>query len=359
MLKKELFSLLFVLLCASCIAQDNSFSQFYANQLYLNPAFCGTNKGGRISVNYRNQWPHITSKFESYSIGGEIYNPAFQGGLGFFGMSDTEGEGFLKTTQFSIIQSFERVVPKVVRIRAGYQVGVINKRIDWSKLVFGDQLDPMRGQVYQTQALPPEADGRTFADFTAGFLLDFPKIKIGESSIGNMIGLNMAHLTEPDESILGLGSALPRKYVFNYGMYIPLVEEEMTGRYLILYPNVVYEKQHNFETTNIGFYVAKNPMLAGIWYRSRKISDTQHSDAIILNIGLRGDLGKRTSYKMGYSYDFTVSGLAANTLGAHEISMVLEFKEASLFNGNGKHNKRKRSNRAQDCEDFGNHTIIF
>jgi type IX secretion system PorP/SprF family membrane protein len=310
-------------------------------------------------VNYRNQWPHITSKFESYSVGGEIYNPAFQGGLGVFAMNTTEGEGFMRTSQFSVIQSFERVIPKVVRIRAGYQVGVINKHIDWSRLVFGDELDPIMGQVYQSKAISPEAGGRTFADFTAGFLLDFPKIKIGESSIGNMIGVNMSHLTEPDESILGLNSRLPRKYVFNYGMYIPLVEEEMTGRYLILYPNVIYEKQRNFETTNIGFYVAKNPMLAGIWYRSRKISDTKRSDAIILNIGLRGDLGKKTSYKMGYSYDFTISGLASNTLGAHEVSLILEFKDAALFTGKGKFGKRKRSNRAQDCEDFGNHTLVF
>jgi type IX secretion system PorP/SprF family membrane protein len=346
------------MLAGQCLAQDNSFSQFYANQLYLNPAFCGTNKGGRLSANYRNQWPHITSKFESYSAGAEIYNPAFQGGLGVFAMNDIEGEGFLRTSYFSVIQSFERIIPKVVRIRAGYQVGIINKRIDWSKLVFGDQLDPIFGQVYQSKALPP-SDGRTFADFSVGFLLDFPKIKIGNSGIGNMIGINMAHLSEPNESIIGLNSPLPRKYVVNYGMYIPLVEEPMTGRYLILYPNIVYEKQGNFETTNIGFYIAKNPMLAGIWYRTRKIGDVGHSDAIILNIGMKGDLNPKTSYKVGYSYDFTVSGLAAHTLGAHEVSLILEFKDAGLFTGNGKWSKRKKSNRSQNCEDFGNHTMVF
>lgn len=357
-LKRNFYSLFFILLAVQCFAQDNSFSQFYANQLYLNPAFCGTTKGARIGANYRNQWPHVTSKFESYSISADIYNPAFQGGLGLFAMSDMEGEGFLRTTQFSVIQSFERVVPKVVRIRAGYQVGVMNKRIDWSKLVFGDQLDPIMGQVYDSKALPPEASGRTFADFTAGFLLDFPKIKIGNTGVGNMVGFTMAHLTEPDESILGLGTPLPRKYVFNYGMYIPLVEEATTGKYLILYPNIIYEKQRNFQTTNIGFYLAKNPMLAGIWYRSRQLGGNDN-DALIFNIGMRGDLNSITTYKIGYSYDLTISGLAANTLGAHEISLIMEWKNAGLFKGKGKFNKRKRANRVQDCEDFGNHTLVF
>lgn len=351
--------MLFVLLATISAAQDNSFSQFYANQLYLNPAFCGTNKGGRISLNYRNQWPHITSKFESYSLGGEIYNPAFSGGLGFFGMTNNEGEGFMKTSQFSIIQSFEQVIPKVVRIRAGYQVGVMNKRIDWSRLVFGDQLDPIKGQVYSSKAVPANSEGRTFADFTAGFILDFPKIKLGETGIGNLIGFSMAHLTEPDESILGLGTSLPRKYTWHYGMYIPLQENQMTGQYLILYPNFVLEKQRGFQSTNIGFYIAKNPMLAGIWYRNRQAGNLRNSDAIIFNVGVRGDLTDRTIYKFGYSYDLTVSGLASNTLGAHEVSLVLEFKDAGLFGAKGKRKKRKQNKRSQDCEDFGNHTFVF
>ncbi len=36
--------------------QDPGFSQFYANKLYLNPAFAGDNKCPRIDLNYRNQW---------------------------------------------------------------------------------------------------------------------------------------------------------------------------------------------------------------------------------------------------------------------------------------------------------------
>ena len=38
-------------------AQDPAFSQFYANPLYLNPAFAGTNICPRVNLNYRDQWP--------------------------------------------------------------------------------------------------------------------------------------------------------------------------------------------------------------------------------------------------------------------------------------------------------------
>ena len=40
-------------------AQDPAFSQFYANPLYLNPAFAGTNDCPRVNLNYRDQWPGI------------------------------------------------------------------------------------------------------------------------------------------------------------------------------------------------------------------------------------------------------------------------------------------------------------
>ncbi len=40
-------------------AQDAHFSQYYANPLYLNPAFAGSDICPRVTLNYRNQKPVI------------------------------------------------------------------------------------------------------------------------------------------------------------------------------------------------------------------------------------------------------------------------------------------------------------
>ena len=47
-------------------AQDPAFSQFYANPLYLNPAFAGAAPKGapRTNLNYRDQCPFLTMYFD-------------------------------------------------------------------------------------------------------------------------------------------------------------------------------------------------------------------------------------------------------------------------------------------------------
>ena len=64
-MKKAIFSLIliaafFCIPTQKAYAQDPEFTQFYANPLYLNPAFAGTGRCPRIIMNYRNQWPAIS-----------------------------------------------------------------------------------------------------------------------------------------------------------------------------------------------------------------------------------------------------------------------------------------------------------
>ena len=50
------------------IGQDPEFSQFFANPLYLNPAFAGTTELPRTVLNYRNQWPQKGATFTTYAL---------------------------------------------------------------------------------------------------------------------------------------------------------------------------------------------------------------------------------------------------------------------------------------------------
>ncbi|MBC7862995.1 MAG: PorP/SprF family type IX secretion system membrane protein [Bacteroidia bacterium] len=353
---KKIFLYFFLFASLFGFGQDPSFSQFYSNPLYLNPAFAGSNHDARIGGNYRNQWPRIPGKWVTYNVFGDIYAPPLMGGLGFIAMQDVSGEGLLSTSSVGIVQSFERPIPKIVRIRAGYNVSLVSKRIDWSKLTFSDQLDPTKGSVYQTAAIP--TNGRTFVDFQAGFILDFPNFRIGHSVFSNVFGMSFNHLTQPNQSLTGgVHAPLPLKTTLHYNMEISVGQENPNEKSFYISPNFIYEKQNEYRTFNFGVYVTKDPLIAGMFFRMKKATSFKDNDALILYIGFKSDLTKHTTMRLGYSYDLTISGLAPNTMGAHEISLVFEWKNTNL---RGKKSSRsKNAKRIDDCMDFGFKSLVF
>ena len=75
-------------------AQDPTFSQFFANPLYLNPAMAGTNIWPRISLNHRNLWTGIGKTYVTYSASYDQYVDKIGGGLGFAIAKDVAGAGY-------------------------------------------------------------------------------------------------------------------------------------------------------------------------------------------------------------------------------------------------------------------------
>ncbi|HRE96129.1 MAG TPA: type IX secretion system membrane protein PorP/SprF, partial [Flavobacteriales bacterium] len=86
------------------------------------------------------------------------------------------------------------------------------KSLDWSKLTFGDMIDPRRGFVYQTGDVPRGGSVGNM-DFSAG-ILGF--------SENFYIGFSAHHLTEPNESLVTGTSPLPMKLSGHAGAVIPL-----------------------------------------------------------------------------------------------------------------------------------------
>lgn len=280
-------------------AQDPEFTQFYANPLYLNPAFAGAARCPRICLNYRNQWPGITGTFVTYSASYDQHIDAIQGGVGFLFTNDRAGQATINTTNISGMYAYQLNITREFSMKIGMQATYAQKSVDWSKLNFGDMIDPRRGFVYNTSEVP-NVTSRTNVDFSAGLL---------GYSRRYFFGFAVHHITEPDEGFLGQ-SKLPMKYTGHAGAVIPL-----GGRYgeSNISPNILYQKQGDFEQLNLGIYFTKGPIVGGAWYRNR--------DSFILLLGFQQDL-----FKFGYSYDVTVSKLTNATAGSHELSFQMQFE---------------------------------
>ncbi len=308
------YFLLVMLVAASIMdlrAQDPQFTQFYANPLYLNPAFAGSARCSRFILNYRNQWPAIPGNFVTYSASWDQHFDAISGGVGFLATNDVAGDGTLITTNFSGLYSYHLPVNRYFSLKAGFQATFGSRRLDRSKLTFPDQIDARYGFIYETQqwsafgAQPPQILARNFVDFSAGVLGYSDRF---------FFGVAAHHLTRPDQSFLpGATSVLPMKLTGHLGAVIPLGRKSRYSEPARLSPNILYQRQQDFQQLNVGMYFQKAPFVAGLWYRNR--------DAAIALVGIQQGL-----FKLGYSYDITISPLTQATAGAHEISFAMQLE---------------------------------
>jgi type IX secretion system PorP/SprF family membrane protein len=305
-----IFVLLSVLVAVSELrAQDPEFTQFYANPLYLNPAFAGTNRCPRLVMNYRNQWPSLTGNFVTTSASYDQYVNTIQGGLGLIVMNDRAAQGTLNTTTLSGMYSYQQPISRKFSIKAGLQASYFQKTLDWSKLTFGDMIDPRKGFIYQTNDV--QRGGQVKAiDFSAGIL------GFSEKFYG---GLAVHHLNEPNESLILGTSRLPMKYTVHAGAVIP-IEKKSKDNDARLSPNVLYRRQGEFQQLNLGMYVSKGPLVAGLWFRGLLFGQT-YRDAFIATVGIQTDV-----VRFGYSYDITISELTPSTGGSHEVSLGIYFE---------------------------------
>src|SRR5690606_40010984 len=79
-------------------AQDPTFTQFYSNPLYLNPAFAGSHGCPRFVANYRNQWPSLSGNYVTYAVGYDQYFKNISGGFGVLATHDMQGQGTIQTS---------------------------------------------------------------------------------------------------------------------------------------------------------------------------------------------------------------------------------------------------------------------
>ena len=82
-MKKIIFLALLSVVSVDVLAQDPTFTQFYANPIYLNPALAGSTGCPRVAMNYRNEWPQLTGNYITYSLAYDSYVKSISGGLGF------------------------------------------------------------------------------------------------------------------------------------------------------------------------------------------------------------------------------------------------------------------------------------
>ena len=69
-------------------AQDSQYSQYYANALYLSPAFAGSQQNSRAIFATRYQWPGLDASYISNTISADHYIEKYKSGVGVIASTD-------------------------------------------------------------------------------------------------------------------------------------------------------------------------------------------------------------------------------------------------------------------------------
>jgi type IX secretion system PorP/SprF family membrane protein len=310
-------------------AQDPNFSQFYNNPLYYNPGMAGVNEGMAVRAQYRNAWPRLNTNFQTTMFSMEVQEPDISAGLGLFAMNSSEGGNMLITNNIGAIYSHRLlIIPRQFFMQAGFSASYVQKQIDYSNLVFSDNLDPIYGNVNGTSFQKGPGEKVSYPDFGTGAVgvFNLGKGRRGKPLTTNTFGLAFHHLTQPNVSFLDGEAILPIKTVVHFSSVIPLTNDKY--KEFLLAPAIIYENQRVTETFSAGVNLVKEPLYMGLWFRNKNfLLSSKSYDALILLMGFNTDLGKDMKLRFGYSYDLTVSKLNPATAGSHEISIILLFDE--------------------------------
>lgn len=340
-------TLLFLLTTNMAIAQDPNFSMFYHNPTYYNPAMTAIGNGFTFRSSYRSLWTPIPSKFNTFSIAVEA-EAVNKIGLGVTAYSDVAGEGLLRTNGGNLAYMYRPLESKHALLQLGFSAGIVNKYIDWSKLTFSDQLDEVLGTVKNSSFINPNYRTVSYADFSSGIAFKFntnrKRAKRGIKNMTGTVGAGFHHLTRPKDAFLGEGERLPIKSVVHTQLNF-LIDK------VIISPAFIFERQNEFQTFTMGLNVVNRPFYAGFWFRNRTFLLSPDSyDSFIVAIGAQIPRGKSTNYRVGYSFDMTVSRLRTSSIGTHEISLIIDYDNRLLFKN--MQNKKRVRDKYKCPDDF-------
>ncbi len=290
--------------------QDPEFSQFYANPLYLNPAFTGTSALSRLSINYRNQWPNKGNTFVTNYLSYDKFVSGIRGGIGFQMMYDVELNGIISNLNTSFLYAHHFKVNDRLFFSLALEAGFIYKQYKVSELVFPGMINQNDGEIYGNYIIPTESGHKLIPDFSVGVVGQRDNV---------YFGLAFNHLTHPDQSIITGDQAgrLPLKITLHAGAKSHDFHHGLLSREFTLSPNLVYQQQGSFKQINIGMYMKEDWLTFGLWYRNN-LSIRPNSAVAMFGF-------QKEKFQFGYSFDYTLSNLSGYGYGSHEVSLIFFF----------------------------------
>lgn len=310
------------LLPTSAVAQDVHFSQFFEAPLIRNPSLAGIFEGDlRIQGVYRDQWNSFTNAYKTGSLNAEFKQPIGRQNdfitIGLQLLTDKSGSAGLTTTHILPALNYHKSLnnDRNMYLSVGFMGGLVQKRIDRSKITTNNQYD---GTAFNP-ALP---DGEPFLDFKQTYWDGSAGMSFN-TSVGNNInntffaGVAYHHFNRPLNSFYSNPAiGLAPKWVVSSGVKLEVNEYSF------------FNLQADFSTQG-----PREEVIGGALF-GRKLGDLPEKPLYIIYAGafLRWRDALIPVIKIDYrplsvaiSYDVNVSSLKTASMGRGGFELSVSF----------------------------------
>ena len=340
---KKLAVLISIIWALTSWAQDPTVSQMLIAKPFYNPAYITNVKELNFTSINRAQWINTPKAYNSNYIFGGVGCRNHPFSIGFSMLNINQGEGVLRTQSGTLIfgSNFPIFAQKSLpggnksKFRKKYSLsfssalaaGLARKTINWSDLVFSDQIDPIYGTVYTTNAYPQYTNSQPIAEINAGGLLRLTSFRDRKKELITIytIGYAAYHMGKQNETFLGGDAALPFKQNFNFGYLRTFRNQNFYNA------NFILSSQAQHLTLVVGNSVSyQNTAIFGANLRfSNNVNFKLGIEALILEFSFL-----RRSIDYCLSYDITFSRLGVvKSYGSIDLGLKYTIDNAYVFCG--------------------------
>lgn len=336
----------------SLYGQDLHFSQYTENPSLINPALTGVFSVFRASAVYKDQWRSATIPFKTFGISVESkFKPSnwnkvegqsmrfsktsfsrLAGGLSCY--TDKAGDGNMSSTKLNLsLSSFVRVSERS-NLSLGLQGSFVQRKIDFSKLVFSNQYT---GSGYDASIMSGEqtaSQSFNYLVFSAGVNWSYASkenILVSNDQTKANIGVAFFNINQPKQFYLAdQSSRVMVKTVFHgdllYNFY---------GTNIGIAPSYLFQFQGKSKELMAGTflkcYIKEDSKYTGIILRSSINFGAfyRYGDALVIAV----NFDKRQKYAIGFSYDVNLSAFSKGTYmrGGPEFTFRYNTANAYLY----------------------------
>jgi len=300
-LKSKIYLILSVALwlpfAPSMAQQALQFSQYFSNQLVLNPAYAGADNSLSLTAVHRNQWSGVTGAPKTSTLSGHTLFKNARTGLGAILLLDEIN--IHSSLSFTGVYSYRININANSYINLGLQAGFNHVKSDYASLTGGLQ-NPNDPNI-----LSQEVAGTAF-QFGTGIYYRNPRLEVGLSSpILYSSGFKGENVNNDSTAQSNLSP-----YVFLFTRY----KIDLSHR-VQLHPGFLLKSKPDWPlSVDLNMDVLINEVLMfGVSYRSFETIST------IVQIKVLPQM------KIGYSYDIPLSNMQRRDFNSHEIMLNYRF----------------------------------